>query len=402
MRIVSSKVAFTYEEAERLLDTLNSFGDPKKIAFLDIETTGFSRSYDTVYLVGFLSYGEGGFTLRQILAEDYREEGRLLETALGEMTGFDHVITYNGDMFDLPFLFDRAKRYRIFKEEYRRFEDKTCSLDLLKHFRSVQSLFGWPNLKLKTVEACLGIGRQDPFDGGQLIDVYDEYTKTNDERLEAVLLLHNYEDIQHLCGLMKVEALIRTLQTGKAKSVSLKDRTITVEWDRRIPLSLDARMPLWKTPKEEEPVPARLILTADSVFFSIVLPSCGRALYYYLPNPEDYYFIPAENALVHRSLAAEVPGSERRKAKKEECRILVYDPCTSQEEFGTDFFAVRPPLEKMELKTYRPSFKSKECYAKASEFLAALEKAAPETLDEYIKQYLIDFVGKTSGKGRTT
>ena len=402
MRIVSSKVPFTAEETERLAETLRAFGKIEKVAFLDIETTGFSRSYDVIYLVGVLSYREGAFWLRQVLAEDYREEGRVLENVLEDLICYDCVITYNGEMFDLPFIKERAKKYRIFEAGLGRFDSQICSVDLFKHFRAVQPLFGWPNLKLKTVEACLGIGRQDPFDGGQLIDVYDEYTKTNDERLEAVLLLHNYEDIQHLTGLMKAEAFIQCLRKGSADAVKVKDRTLLVTWGQRIPLSLDSLVPLWKTPKGEEAVLARLVFTAGSCEFAIRLPSAGEALYYYLPRPEDYYFIPAENALVHRSLAGEIPGSERRKAKAEECRIKVFDPLFGEDEFENSFVAVQPPLEGMDLKTYRPKFKSKHLYAKTDELARAIEEASEEARSQYVKQFWNGFVGEKTDKGRTS
>ena len=184
MRIIESVLVKTAQEREKLLDTWQLLGDPAHTVFMDIETTGFSKTYDSIYLIGIAFYRDGEFRVRQYLASAEADEAKVLKGAMDDLAAFDTVVTYNGDMFDLPFIRERAKRMRVWTDAMQRWDAHTCSVDLLRRYRHYQSFFGWPNLKLKTVEACLGSSRQDPFDGGQLIEIFYEYEKTDDERLE--------------------------------------------------------------------------------------------------------------------------------------------------------------------------------------------------------------------------
>ena len=56
-------------------------------------------------------------------------------------------------------------------------------------------LFALPDLKQKTVEQFIGLNRQDMYNGGELIKVYQEYQKNPDEKLISLLKQHNYEDV---------------------------------------------------------------------------------------------------------------------------------------------------------------------------------------------------------------
>ena len=214
MRVIESAIVETAQEREKKQGVLSTFGDPGKICFLDIETTGFSRTYDTIYLIGLVYYTNDTVMARQYLASRRQDEALLLKEALEFLSGFDTLITYNGDMFDLPFIRERARLLRQWTPEAAGKADLVRSVDLMRRYRRHQKFFGWPNMKLKTVESCLGIGREDPFDGGQLIDVFDEYEKTQDPRLEKTLLLHNYEDIVNLRDLLKVDELLGILEKG--------------------------------------------------------------------------------------------------------------------------------------------------------------------------------------------
>lgn len=67
---------------------------PEKTLFLDIETTGLSRYYDVITLVGWFYQGKYNSF---ILGEDEQP----LRAALGDACV---IVTFNGSMFDLPFL----------------------------------------------------------------------------------------------------------------------------------------------------------------------------------------------------------------------------------------------------------------------------------------------------------
>lgn len=76
---------------------------PEKTLFLDIETTGLSRYYDVITLVGWSYQGKYNSF---ILGDDEQP----LRTALSDA---GVIVTFNGSMFDLPFLREGLKNLPI-------------------------------------------------------------------------------------------------------------------------------------------------------------------------------------------------------------------------------------------------------------------------------------------------
>src|ERR1700682_2878645 len=73
---------------------LRALGNPNCVIFLDVETTGLSKYYDVITLVGWLYQG----IYRVHLPDDDPEV--LLDT----LSNASALVTFNGKLFDLPFL----------------------------------------------------------------------------------------------------------------------------------------------------------------------------------------------------------------------------------------------------------------------------------------------------------
>src|SRR5438067_6033662 len=71
-----------------------ALGFPSQTLFLDIETTGLSRYYDTITLVGWSTGGDYGVYIKGDDAEPLR---RAIADA-------KVIVTFNGSLFDVPFL----------------------------------------------------------------------------------------------------------------------------------------------------------------------------------------------------------------------------------------------------------------------------------------------------------
>lgn len=77
-------------------------------------------------------------------------------------------------------------------------------VDIFKSISQIKHILQLPNYKQKTIEAFLGIGRDDLYSGGELIEIYHSYTKEpRPDKLE-ILLLHNYEDVLDMPALLPV------------------------------------------------------------------------------------------------------------------------------------------------------------------------------------------------------
>ena len=284
MRNIKTPVSLSAEQNERLLSLLPPDTDPERIVFWDIETTGLSRIYDSVYLIGYLYWEGRQMYIEQHLASSLSDEPELLRDFLDKSEYFTEMVTFNGDSFDLPFIKERLKRLHI-PGEY----SPMVSLDLYRQFRPYTSLFGLPDCKLKTVEKFLQIDRQDVMSGGELISVYDEYSRTDSPDLEKVLLLHNYEDILHLPELLQMQSLIRYLYHTELLSGEMTIQPESVTFVFRTadssPLRLQAS---YQHKKLQLPV----LLEADAAEIRLILPVVSNCLRYYISNYKDYVLLP--------------------------------------------------------------------------------------------------------------
>ena len=172
--------------------------DPRRILYLDTETTGLKGGAGTVaFLVGLGWLTDTGFELHQYLMRDYPEERFLLEAVDAIAQRFSVICTFNGKTFDVPLLKDRFLLNRMRTDCL----DKP-HIDLLHIARRV-----W-KLRLKRCnlghleEAVLGMPRVDDLPGAEVPERYFQYLKTGDFSLLEDVLEHNAQDIASLCTLL--------------------------------------------------------------------------------------------------------------------------------------------------------------------------------------------------------
>ena len=174
---------------------IENFSKKEKIIYFDIETTGFSRKYCIVYLIGCMYYSGDELCYTQWLAENFNDEANVLMAFNKFIKDFDTVIHFNGNSFDIPFLTERGKKYNL------EFDfDNYQSIDIYKPVSKLNHILKMENNKQKSFEKLLGINRSDPFSGGDLIEVFKHYVESKDERLLFPLLLHNKEDVWNMAN----------------------------------------------------------------------------------------------------------------------------------------------------------------------------------------------------------
>jgi hypothetical protein len=149
-------------------------------AYLDIETTGFSRYYCDLTVIGVALENGRKCQVIQLIENDLSE--RKLRKAL---KGVDEIYTYNGSRFDLPFI--EAKLGIELKEC---FKHTDLMYDCWRH-----------NLKggLKVVEQLLGINRKlTGVDGYMAVKLWYDYVNNNNTQALQTLLAYNQEDVVNL------------------------------------------------------------------------------------------------------------------------------------------------------------------------------------------------------------
>jgi uncharacterized protein YprB with RNaseH-like and TPR domain len=154
-------------------------------AYLDIETTGLSRQYSDLTVVG-IALEKSRRTAVVQLIEDEANKERLL----GILEGVDEIYSYNGSRFDLPFIKARL------------------GVDLKKRFKHTDLMYDcWrQNLKggLKVVERLLGIGRKlAEVDGRMAVRLWWDYHNYDNREALRALLAYNREDVVNLSVLRR-------------------------------------------------------------------------------------------------------------------------------------------------------------------------------------------------------
>jgi uncharacterized protein YprB with RNaseH-like and TPR domain len=152
----------------------------KRRAYLDIETTGLSRDYCDITVIGIAFENRRRCEVVQFIGDGISDVG-LLES----LSGADEIYTYNGSRFDLPFI-----RGKLHVDLGKKFSHRDLMYDCWK-----RDLKGG----LKVVERKLEIARNSKgIDGFAAVRLWWSYINNNDEGALKRLLEYNKEDTINL------------------------------------------------------------------------------------------------------------------------------------------------------------------------------------------------------------
>ena len=188
-------------------DAVSAYFGNKKVCMFDIETTGLSPFKSFTYLIGVNIIEDGEWKIIQLFNDDGQSEPELIRTFQSMIDGYDVLVEFNGDRFDIPYIQKRMGYIRqkfgiSLTDNFRKIE----SFDLMKMISPYKFALGLPNIKQKTIEKYLGINRLDMYNGGQLIDVYLGYLAGRDEKSRKLVLRHNRDDMEGMIFLSNILA----------------------------------------------------------------------------------------------------------------------------------------------------------------------------------------------------
>ena len=171
--------------------------DPRRILYLDTETTGLGGSGTVAFLVGTGFLTDRGFEVHQFMIRDYPEEQFLLKHIAAGLNKFDMLCTFNGKTFDIPLLQSRFLMNRMDPSPL-----EIPHIDLLQLARRLWRLrLGKCNLG-RLEEVILGKPRTDDLPGSEVPQRFFSYLKTGQRSLLDDVLKHNVQDIASLCVLL--------------------------------------------------------------------------------------------------------------------------------------------------------------------------------------------------------
>ncbi len=285
---------------------LGDYYNVNDTCLFDIETTGFAAAATTLYCIGCCFFDEGQWKIRQWFNDDGKSEQEILPAFVEFIKSYKFIINYNGDGFDIPYINSKLEQHSM---EYA-FSDIE-SIDLYKKIKPYKKLFHVDNLKQKSLEKFLDINRLDKYSGGDLIKIYNNYLSTGNEAEKQLLLQHNYEDLEGLlycCCLLSYTKL--TAGCFSVSKMSVKENRLLFS------LALD-----YTIPKRVSIGKKDIIITGNQNEMTLNVPIVTDELKFFFDDYREYYYLPAEDRAVHKSVASYVDKNYRTPAKKENCYL---------------------------------------------------------------------------------
>lgn len=345
-------------------------GNIHDLLFFDIETTGFSGDYASVYLIGCVWHDTKSWVLTQYFADDKEAEEEVLDAFFKLMNTKKILIHFNGDGFDIPFLQKRCIFYNK-KWNFNSIE----SFDIYKKTKPLKKLLGLESLKQKSIEAFLGITREDKYNGGQLIEVYREYLDTGDEKLKHLLILHNADDLKGMPKILPILAYPDFLtEDFSFKGLESRDIPYT-DGNSEKHLLLHYESPVFLTSGFHFSI-GELKLEAKENHLTLDLPLFSGELKRFYSDYKNYYYMIYEDCAIHKSVGQYVDCSARKKATAKTCYTR-----------AAGLFVPQPLLDDgtpMWHECLKADYKSKQLFVPYSEQLFTV----PETAVLYLHNYL--------------
>lgn len=294
--------------------------DINKILFFDIETTGFSSDTSYLYLIGCAFFKNSSFHMIQWFSDGISEEPLLLTSFFEFAKNYQVILHYNGSGFDLPYLQRKCHQHQL---DYS--FDSLLSIDIYKRILPYKKILKLDSLKQRSLETFLKIKRKDVFGGGELIPIYQSYlgkkyyekltkfrrkevilpSPTESDLLLGQLLLHNEDDIR---GLLRISPILnyvdlfeKPIRILKA-SVEGKEFHVHFEISASLPVGIEFKNDLAH-------------VSAYDNMAHLTLQIYEGELKHFYDNYKDYYYLPAEDRAIHKSLAQFVDKDFRIKAK---------------------------------------------------------------------------------------
>ena len=403
MEIIQEDLAYTEDRAtlEEVLSSISGKFSPEEAILYDIETTGLNPKSSQLYLLGILLFHKENIELIQYFAESVLDEEEILKQFFQLCQTKKVLISFNGEGFDNRFVESIAKSYGKLPLHL-----NLKQLDLFKLIRKRKKFYGLESCSLKSCERFLGIHREDRCSGGELISFYQDYLQNKNSEKRNLLLLHNREDIENLPALFSFLAYENIFQGNvhfQRAELLVRDEMKETNYHHQTKnpletahLELESSLQIKKLELEEEqnsrtseklclkfslpssiPVPLTLtpknfLLEIKETSLCLTVPLYQGELCYFFKDYKDYEFIPSEDRVIHKSLAAIYPKEMREKAKAS----------TAYQKMKTSFLPIFQEKEKVFKKTYQ----DKQCFIPFKE--NTFESISPvEYLLSFLKLY---------------
>lgn len=268
--------------------------------YFDIETTGFIKQANSnLYMIGMFYLENEILNYIFLFANEDNEEALLLHKFNEILKDFNTIVTFNGNTFDIPYIKWKYDKYNM--PNY--LADKE-NIDILKDIRRYGKHLPLPNCRQKSIEEFLGLKRQDPFNGGQLIDKYKLFLLTKNSKLESQITTHNFEDLSGMAYISNIYNYLlpenwtfnKIINTSQSIDIMYKSSNSFI------------------TPYENYIEDFCISFYDDNIIISLPVEISEKKMYF--NDYENYIYLISEDIAIHKSIGNFVDSKNKINANK--------------------------------------------------------------------------------------
>ena len=275
---------------------------PPQALLLDIETSGLSKEKDVIISIGIYYKDDSGILKhKNWFLEHPDEEAPLLQEFTQFIKKSQTLYSYKGKVFDYPFLLSRMRFHQINTESFQRLKLVDC-YPALKYFGKTR----------ESLEKQTTYQRKSSCSGRDVIKLYHTYVKSKDAIYKSLILKHQQDELDSLCHLLEVYFVLYGLSSLKFLTKETKEDTLTLVLENKTPFT---------TSFNGNHKTISLSWQQGEKHCTVKVALFEGELKHFLTPVKDYYYIPSQNQLMHRSLATFIPNHLKRKAAKDECYL---------------------------------------------------------------------------------
>lgn len=273
---------------------------------LDIETTGLSKYKEHIVCIGVIYQDEDHIKLIQWFAHQPDEEAQILSEFLFWLQNLDTVYTYGGSKFDLPFFTYRLAYHHLAQKLPRKLNFTDMSKLPILNYKNKGAF-----------EMAVSYKRSISLSGRDVTKLYKVFQKQQRIDYKELILSHNLDELKLFLYAFQIYNLFTQLQTKV-----LEVKTDYLETKTQYTLLINTLLPCNYSFTKDN---IEILLKKDKNECILSIKPTKLCLKKYLYPIKDYYYIPSQKKIMHKSIAAFIPKELKEKANKDNCFILEED-----------------------------------------------------------------------------
>ena len=311
--------------------------------FFDIECTGLSPRKSFIYMIGYATRLGNKITITQLLAKNESEELEIIQEFEKILNQYNCLLGFNSTRFDESFIVERCRKYH-----FNTTIKSKRHIDMYLTTTKAKCLLDLPNYKQKTIEEFLGLHRDDKYNGGELIPIYQHYSLVGDEESKNLILLHNFEDVKgmiYIADILSYSDLLADEITFVSKEMD----------DSKLRFELECNVSL---PCPINKIREYGIYMIKNNRIYVTLNLYKGCLYTYLPDYRNYYYLIDEDIIIPKSIGESMDKSNRRPAARRDCKVALEG----------SFVSLPDKLDVgCNTRVFKPDYDSKEAFVNADD-----------------------------------